>query len=124
MGKSWAGAGGNCNRDWRISQHGYRPRYPTSDDQVQLIIGTPTAQKAGLTRPVVVDHPNSEKARKVFLSPRRRCGVASAARHFTDGGGGVEGEDARTTFEKRRQQESRREKNGKQKVAKGGRTGS
>jgi 18S rRNA (guanine1575-N7)-methyltransferase len=104
--------------------------YPNSDDQVQLI--TSIAQKAGFGGGVVVDYPNSKKARKVFL-----ClfvgdgGGASAAAQQQQlprglegeggGGGGAEGEDARAMFEKRRQRESRREKSGKQKVAKGGR---
>jgi len=39
--------------------------YPTSDDQIQLI--TSIAQKAGFGGGVVVDYPNSKKARKVFL---------------------------------------------------------
>lgn len=39
--------------------------YPTSDDQIQLI--TSIAQKAGFGGGVVVDYPNSKKARKVYL---------------------------------------------------------
>jgi 18S rRNA (guanine1575-N7)-methyltransferase len=39
--------------------------YPTSDDQVQLI--TSIAQRAGFGGGIVVDYPNSKKARKVFL---------------------------------------------------------
>lgn len=39
--------------------------YPTSDDQIQLI--TSIAQKAGFGGGIVVDYPNSKKARKVFL---------------------------------------------------------
>ncbi len=39
--------------------------YPTSDDQIQLI--TSIAQKAGFGGGVVVDYPNSKKAKKVFL---------------------------------------------------------
>ena len=72
----------------------------------------------------MVDYPNSKKARKVFL-----CLFVG------DGGGqqvpkGLQGDEAATesegvegkaTFEKRRQRESRRERNGKQKVVKGGR---
>ena len=93
--------------------------YPTSDDQVQLI--TSIAQKAGFGGGVVVDYPNSKKARKMFL-----ClfvgdgGAAQQMPRGLDGDGGVEGENARATIEKRRPRESRREKSGKQKVAKGG----
>ncbi|KAI9454984.1 williams-Beuren syndrome critical region protein 22 [Lactarius psammicola] len=95
--------------------------YPTSDDQVQLI--TSIAQKAGFGGGIVVDYPNSKKARKVFLCLFVGDGGAAAAQQLPrglDGDVGAEGEDARATFEKRRQRESRREKNGKQKVAKGG----
>jgi 18S rRNA (guanine1575-N7)-methyltransferase len=96
--------------------------YPTSDDQIQLI--TSIAQRAGFGGGLVVDYPNSKKARKVFL-----CLFVG------DGGGaqvpkGLHGDEAATEsegakagakFERRRQRESRRERNGKQKVAKGGR---
>jgi len=96
--------------------------YPSSDDQVQLI--TSIAQKAGFGGGVVVDYPNSKKARKVFL-----ClfvgdggGAAAAQQQLPKGLEGEDGEDgARVTFEKRRQRESIREKSGKQKMSKGGR---
>lgn len=39
--------------------------YPSSDDQIQLI--TSIAQKAGFGGGIVVDYPNSNKAKKVFL---------------------------------------------------------
>ncbi|EJT46855.1 hypothetical protein A1Q2_01826 [Trichosporon asahii var. asahii CBS 8904] len=39
--------------------------YPSSDDQVQLI--TSCAQKAGFGGGLVVDYPNSKKARKMYL---------------------------------------------------------
>ncbi|KXN92210.1 hypothetical protein AN958_08663, partial [Leucoagaricus sp. SymC.cos] len=39
--------------------------YPSSDDQIQLI--TSIAQKAGFGGGIVVDYPNSKKAKKVFL---------------------------------------------------------
>ena len=96
--------------------------YPTSDDQVQLI--TSIAQKAGFGGGVVVDYPNSKKARKMFLCLFVGDGGAAATQKLPkglEGEGGAEGEDARATFEKRRERESRREKSGKQKVAKGGR---
>lgn len=100
--------------------------YPTSDDQVQLI--TSIAQRAGFGGGIVVDYPNSKKARKVFL-----ClfvgdgggGGAQMPRGLQEGEEAVdaaEGEDGkgRAKFEGRRQRESRRERNGKQKVVKGG----
>lgn len=39
--------------------------YPNSDDQVQLI--TTCAQRAGFGGGIVVDYPNSKKARKMYL---------------------------------------------------------
>ncbi|KAH9993772.1 williams-Beuren syndrome critical region protein 22 [Russula vinacea] len=78
--------------------------YPTSDDQVQLI--TSIAQRAGFGGGVVVDYPNSKKARKVFLC----LFVGEGAQRGT-----------RAKFEMRRQRESRRERSGKQKAVKGGR---
>jgi len=39
--------------------------YPSSDDQIQLI--TSIAQRAGFGGGIVVDYPNSNKAKKVFL---------------------------------------------------------
>ncbi|KAG2157234.1 williams-Beuren syndrome critical region protein 22 [Suillus clintonianus] len=83
--------------------------YPTSDDQIQLI--TSIAQKAGFGGGVVVDYPNSKKARKVFLCL------------FVGGGGtqqqipkGVEGEDdEQARFERRREKEKKRDISGKRK---------
>lgn len=83
--------------------------YPTSDDQIQLI--TSIAQKAGFGGGVVVDYPNSKKARKVFLCL------------FVGGGGtqqqipkGVEGEDdEQVRFERRREKERKRDVSGKRK---------
>jgi 18S rRNA (guanine1575-N7)-methyltransferase len=96
--------------------------YPTSDDQVQLI--TSIAQRAGFGGGLVVDYPNSKKARKVFL-----ClfvgdgGGAQVPKGLQGDEAATESEDASTKakFERRRQRESRRERNGKQKVVKGGR---
>ncbi|KAF7304980.1 putative 18S rRNA (Guanine-N(7))-methyltransferase [Mycena kentingensis (nom. inval.)] len=80
--------------------------YPSSDDQIQLI--TSIAQKAGFGGGVVVDYPNSKKARKVFLCL------------FVGGGGGaqqlpqgLDGEDAvedggKARFERRREREKSR----------------
>ncbi|OBZ75910.1 putative 18S rRNA (guanine-N(7))-methyltransferase, partial [Grifola frondosa] len=88
--------------------------YPTSDDQVQLI--TSIAQKAGFGGGIVVDYPNSKKARKVFLCL------------FVGGGGaqqvpkGLEGEgeeaEAHALFEKRRERQRSRDKSGKRKSIK------
>lgn len=83
--------------------------YPTSDDQIQLI--TSIAQKAGFGGGVVVDYPNSKKAKKVFLCL------------FVGGGGtqqqmpkGVEGEDdEHARFERRREKERKRDTSGKRK---------
>ncbi|PIL23959.1 hypothetical protein GSI_13710 [Ganoderma sinense ZZ0214-1] len=73
--------------------------YPTSDDQIQLI--TSIAQKAGFGGGVVVDYPNSKKARKVFLCL------------FVGGGGGAQQvpkgleseveDEGKVQFEKRRE---------------------
>jgi hypothetical protein len=92
--------------------------YPTSDDQVQLI--TSIAQKAGFGGGVVVDYPNSKKARKVFLCLLVGGGGGAQVPKGLEGDAGVESEDTKAKFEKRRQRESRRERNGKQKVIKGG----
>ncbi|TFL07385.1 S-adenosyl-L-methionine-dependent methyltransferase [Pterulicium gracile] len=83
--------------------------YPTSDDQIQLI--TSIAQKAGFGGGIVVDYPNSKKARKVFLCL------------FVGGGGGQqvpqgladEGGDERVQFERRRDRETKRKKSAKSK---------
>ena len=83
--------------------------YPSSDDQIQLI--TSIAQKAGFGGGVVVDYPNSKKAKKVFLCL------------FVGGGGaqhqipkGIEGEDdEHARFERRREKERKRDKSGKRK---------
>jgi hypothetical protein len=76
--------------------------YPSSDDQIQLI--TSIAQKAGFGGGIVVDYPNSKKAKKVFLCL------------FVGGGGsqqvpqGLQGEedaemDSKARFERRRERE-------------------
>ncbi|KAF7323146.1 hypothetical protein HMN09_00094900 [Mycena chlorophos] len=88
--------------------------YPSSDDQIQLI--TSIAQKAGFGGGIVVDYPNSKKAKKVFLCL------------FVGGGGaqqqqlpqGLDGEEveggANARFERRRERE--KSKNGKRKNVK------
>jgi 18S rRNA (guanine1575-N7)-methyltransferase len=88
--------------------------YPSSDDQVQLI--TSSAQKAGFGGGLVVDYPNSNKAKKVFLCL------------FVGGGGGLhqipkglkdkEGGEERVMFERRRERERGRDKAGKRKNVK------
>jgi len=87
--------------------------YPSSDDQIQLI--TAIAQKAGFGGGVVVDYPNSKKAKKVFL-----CLFVG------NGGGqqvpkGLEGEEAMeqeesARFERRREREKRRKNSKKRSV--------
>ncbi|KAK0210860.1 williams-Beuren syndrome critical region protein 22 [Desarmillaria ectypa] len=88
--------------------------YPSSDDQIQLI--SSIAQKAGFGGGIVVDYPNSKKAKKVFLCL------------FVGGGGsqqvpqGLDGEveeDGRARFERRREKERTRSKSGKRKPIKG-----
>ena len=103
--------------------------YPTSDDQVQLI--TSIAQRAGFGGGVIVDYPNSKKARKVFLClfvGDGGAGAGGAVAKVPEGlqgdgadDGAAENEDVTAKFERRRQRESRRERNGKQKAVKGGR---
>ncbi|KIK98714.1 hypothetical protein PAXRUDRAFT_823563 [Paxillus rubicundulus Ve08.2h10] len=89
--------------------------YPTSDDQIQLL--TSIAQKAGFGGGIVVDYPNSKKAKKVFLCL------------FVGGGGGgqqqqqlPEGlaceEDEHARFERRRETEKRRNRSGTRKALK------
>ncbi|KAH8116859.1 williams-Beuren syndrome critical region protein 22 [Phellopilus nigrolimitatus] len=86
---------------------GFRPEqfYPTSDDQIHLI--TSIAQRAGFGGGVVVDYPNSKKAKKVFL-----C--------LFVGSGGAQQELGEETvaYERRRDKERRREKSGKRKSVK------
>ncbi|KAH7912205.1 williams-Beuren syndrome critical region protein 22 [Hygrophoropsis aurantiaca] len=87
--------------------------YPTSDDQIQLI--TSIAQKAGFGGGIVVDYPNSKKAKKVFL-----ClfvgGGGGAQQRVPEGLEGEEDEHAR--FERRRQKVSGKDRSGKRKSVK------
>lgn len=73
--------------------------YPTSDDQIQLI--TSIAQKAGFGGGIVVDYPNSKKARKVFLC--LFVGGGGGAQQVPKGLDGEEEEEGRVQFEKRRE---------------------
>ncbi|KAF6763926.1 williams-Beuren syndrome critical region protein 22 [Ephemerocybe angulata] len=87
--------------------------YPTSDDQIQLI--TSIAQKAGFGGGIVVDYPNSKKARKVFL-----CLYVGQqkSQQVPQGLDGDEEQDAKVRFERRRQSEKVRSKS-KRKAVKG-----
>ncbi|TCD64540.1 hypothetical protein EIP91_003978 [Steccherinum ochraceum] len=77
--------------------------YPTSDDQIQLI--TSIAQKAGFGGGVVVDYPNSKKARKVYLCLFVGSGGAQQVPKGLDGEEEVGSEKAKF--------EARRERSGK-----------
>jgi 18S rRNA (guanine1575-N7)-methyltransferase len=91
--------------------------YPSSDDQIQLI--TSIAQRAGFGGGIVVDYPNSKKAKKVFLC--LFVGAGSQQQQLPQGLDGeepVEG-DERVRFERRRERErSRKGKDGKRKGVK------
>ncbi|KAH8826979.1 williams-Beuren syndrome critical region protein 22 [Flagelloscypha sp. PMI_526] len=90
--------------------------YPSSDDQIQLI--TSIAQKAGFGGGIVVDYPNSNKAKKVFLC--LFVGGGGGSHQVPKGLEGEEGVDQDGTtakFEKRRERERRRSK-GKRKSIK------
>lgn len=88
--------------------------YPTSDDQIQLI--TSIAQKAGFGGGVVVDYPNSKKAKKVYLCLFVGGGGAQQVPKGLEGDEGEEESQAR--FEKRREKVRSRGKNGKRKNVK------
>jgi 18S rRNA (guanine1575-N7)-methyltransferase len=86
---------------------------------VQLI--TQIAQRAGFGGGVVVDYPNSKKARKVFLvlfvgggGGGGNEGGTAGQQQLPKGLDGVAEDEVK--FEKRRQREGRREKNKKKKV--------
>ncbi|KZP12608.1 S-adenosyl-L-methionine-dependent methyltransferase [Athelia psychrophila] len=85
--------------------------YPSDDDQIQLI--TSTAQKAGFGGGVVVDYPNSKKARKVFLV--LFVGGGGASQRVPEGLEGEEQEEGKVPFERRREREHKRVKGGKKK---------
>lgn len=90
--------------------------YPSSDDQIALI--TSIAQKAGFGGGIVVDYPNSKKAKKVFLC--LMVGGGGGERQVPCGLDGVEGEADRegVVFERRREREKKRSKSGKRSVVK------
>ncbi|KAJ8078963.1 18S rRNA (guanine1575-N7)-methyltransferase [Marasmius tenuissimus] len=89
--------------------------YPSSDDQIQLI--TSIAQKAGFGGGIVVDYPNSNKAKKVFL-----ClfvgGGGNAGQQLPKGLDGEEVEDDKVRYERRREKDSKRDRGKKRKSAK------
>ncbi|KAL5489815.1 BUD23 [Sanghuangporus weigelae] len=93
--------------------------YPSSDDQIHLI--TSIAQRAGFGGGIVVDYPNSKKARKVFLCLFVGSGKAneSVPRGLEgDDGEEVDDDERRSktiAYERRREKEKRRERNGKRK---------
>ena len=88
--------------------------YPSSDDQIQLI--TSIAQKAGFGGGLVIDYPNSKKAKKVFLC--LFVGGGNSQQQVPQGLQGEEEEGSKITFERRRDRERTRAKNGKRKSVK------
>lgn len=88
--------------------------YPTSDDQIHLI--TSIAQRAGFGGGIVIDYPNSKKARKVFLC--LFVGASGAAQQVPKGLEGEEDAGETVAYERRREKERRRSKNGKRKDVK------
>lgn len=90
--------------------------YPNSDDQINLI--TSIAQKAGFGGGIVIDYPNSKKARKVFLC--LFVGSGGGQQNLPKGLDGeelIEGEDS-VKYERRRERENRRDRSGKRKSVK------
>ncbi|EAU88807.1 williams-Beuren syndrome critical region protein 22 [Coprinopsis cinerea okayama7 len=88
--------------------------YPSSDDQIQLI--TSIAQKAGFGGGIVVDYPNSKKAKKVFL-----CLFVGRSENNQQVPKGLEGDgseevDAKAQFERRRERERARSKSKRKSV--------
>ncbi|KAL0946667.1 hypothetical protein HGRIS_012857 [Hohenbuehelia grisea] len=88
--------------------------YPSSDDQIQLI--TSCAQKAGFGGGLVVDYPNSKKAKKVFLC--LFVGGGGGQQQIPKGLEGEDTEDSKVRFERRRERERTRDRSGKRKSVK------
>lgn len=88
--------------------------YPSSDDQIQLI--TSTAQKAGFGGGLVIDYPNSNKARKVFLC--LLVGGGGGQQQIPKGLEGDSTEVDGVKFERRRDREQGKTKDGKRKSVK------
>jgi len=85
--------------------------YPSSDDQIQLI--TSIAQKAGFGGGIIVDYPNSKKAKKVFLC--LTVGAGGGLQQMPNGLEGTEEDEEKVKFERRRARERARLKNVKRK---------
>jgi 18S rRNA (guanine1575-N7)-methyltransferase len=89
--------------------------YPSSDDQIQLI--TSIAQKAGFGGGIIVDYPNSKKAKKIFLC--LMVGAGGGLQQMPKGLEGTEEEnEEQVKFERRRSRERARLKNVKRKNVK------
>ncbi|KAJ7709694.1 S-adenosyl-L-methionine-dependent methyltransferase [Mycena rosella] len=76
--------------------------YPSSDDQIQLI--TSIAQKAGFGGGLVVDFPNSKKAKKVFLC--LYVGGGGGAQQLPEALDGEDEDGGKARFERRREREN------------------
>lgn len=88
--------------------------YPSSDDQITLI--STIAQRAGFTGGLVIDYPNSNKAKKVFL-----CLMVGGGGHVPKGlddEGDAAEESTTARFERRRERERARSRGGKRKSIK------
>jgi 18S rRNA (guanine1575-N7)-methyltransferase len=87
--------------------------YPSSDDQIQLI--TSIAQKAGFGGGIVVDYPNSKKAKKIFLC--LFVGAGSKQQALPKGlEGDVDADEDRVKFERRRERQRSKDKGKKKGV--------
>lgn len=88
--------------------------YPQSDDQIQLIMGI--AMKSGFQGGLVIDYPNSRKAKKYFLclftSGGGEGGAGKAKVELPKGldGEGPDAERENAQFEKRREKFKSRQK--------------
>lgn len=78
--------------------------YPSSDDQIQLI--TSIAQRAGFGGGIVVDYPNSKKAKKIFLC--LSVGGSGGQQQIPEGLQGNEEKDSQVRFERRRERQRMR----------------
>ncbi|WVF71543.1 hypothetical protein IAT40_006351 [Kwoniella sp. CBS 6097] len=91
--------------------------YPNSDDQVQMIVTA--AQRAGFGGGLVVDYPNSKKARKMYLCLMVGQQEIPKALDGTTDGMEVDGQGQSFGLEKRRE-EIRNERKRRKDVAGGG----
>jgi 18S rRNA (guanine1575-N7)-methyltransferase len=91
--------------------------YPSSDDQIALI--TSLAQRAGFGGGIVVDYPNSNKARKVYLVLMVGGGGGSGgSKEELPKGLTGEGEEEGVDYERRRAREKGRKEKGRRKGVK------